>query len=84
MKNASKQLSDVLEYIRRVKSALRNKKYCHEECENEKIREIFLVSLKAELLLLYNSLNIWINAGLPMEETETVKLSNIQKESEEE
>ncbi len=84
MKNASEQLRDVLEYVRRVKSALRNKKYCYEECENEKIREIFLVSLKAELLLLYNSLNIWINAGLPMEETETVKLSNIQKESEEE
>lgn len=80
MKNASKQLSDVLEYIRRVKSALRNKKYCYEECENEKIREIFLVSLKAELLLLYNSLNIWINAGLPMEETETVNLNNIQEE----
>lgn len=84
MKNASKQLGDVLEYVRRVKSALRNRKYCYEECENEKIREIFLISLKAELLLLYNSLNIWINAGLPMEETETVKLSNIQKESEEE
>ena len=84
MKNASAQLRDVLEYVRRVKSALRNKKYCYEECENEKIREIFLISLKAELLLLYNSLNIWINAGLPMEETETVKLSNIQKEFEEE
>lgn len=84
MKNASEQLRDVLEYVRRVKSALRNKKYCYEECENENIREIFLISLKAELLLLYNSLNIWINAGLPMEETETVKLSNIQKESEEE
>lgn len=84
MKNASEQLRDVLEYVRRVKSALRNKKYCYEECENEKIREIFLISLKAELLLLYNSLNIWINAGLPMEETETVKLSNIQKEFEEE
>lgn len=84
MKNASKQLRDVLEYIRRVKSVLRDKRYCYEECEKEKIREIFLISLKAELLLLYNSLNIWINAGLPMEETETVKLSNIQKESEEE
>ena len=84
MKNASEQLRDVLEYVRRVKSALRDKRYCYEECENEKIREIFLISLKAELLLLYNSLNIWINAGLPMEETETVKLSNIQKESEEE
>ena len=84
MKNASEQLRDVLEYVKRVKSALRNKKYCYEECENEKIREIFLISLKAELLLLYNSLNIWINAGLPMEETETVKLSNIQKEFEEE
>lgn len=84
MKIASEQLRDVLEYVRRVKSALRNKKYCYEECENEKIREIFLISLKAELLLLYNSLNIWINAGLPMEETETVKLSNIQKEFEEE
>ena len=84
MKNASKQLSDVLEYIRRVKSALRNRKYCYEECENEKIREAFLISLKVELLLLYSSLNIWINTGLPMEETETVKLSNIQKEFEEE
>lgn len=84
MKNASKQLSDVLEYVGGVKSALRNRKYCYEECDNEKIREIFLISLKAELLLLYNSLNIWINAGLPMEETETVKLSNIQKEFEEE
>lgn len=74
MKNASKQLGDVLEYVRRVKSALRNRKYCYEECENEKIREIFLISLKAELLLLYNSLNIWINAGLPMEETDEDKL----------
>lgn len=80
MKNASKQLSDVLEYVRRVKSALRNRKYCYEECENEKIREIFLISLKAELLLLYNSLNIWINAGLPTEETETVNLNNAQEE----
>lgn len=80
MKNASKQLGDVLEYVRRVKSTLRNRKYCYEECENEKIREIFLISLKAELLLLYNSLNIWINAGLPMEETETVNLNNIQEE----
>ena len=80
MKNASKQLGDVLEYVRRVKSALRNRKYCYEECENEKIREIFLISLKAELLLLYNSLNIWINAGLPMEETEAVNLNNAQEE----
>ena len=80
MKNASKQLGDVLEYVRRVKSALRNRKYCYEECENEKIREIFLISLKAELLLLYNSLNIWINAGLPMEETETVNLNNAPEE----
>lgn len=80
MKNASEQLSDVLEHIKRVKSALRNKKYCYEECENENIRKMFLVSLRAELLLLYNSLNLWISAGLPMEETETVNLNNIQEE----
>lgn len=80
MKNASKELNDVLEYIRRVKSTLRNKKYCYEECENENIRKIFLISLKTELFLLHNSLDIWINAGFPMEETETVNLNNIQEE----
>ena len=80
MKNASEQLSDVLEHIKRVKSTLRNKKYCYEECENKNIREMFLISLKAELLLLYSSLNLWISAGLPMEEAETVNLNNIQEE----
>lgn len=80
MKNGSEQLSDVLEYIKRVKSTLRNKKYCYEECENKNIREMFLISLKAELLLLYSSLNLWISAGLPMEEAETVNLNNIQEE----
>lgn len=80
MKNASEQLSDVLEHIKRVKSALRNKKYCYEECENKNIREAFLISLEAELLILYSSSNLWISAGLPMEETETVNLNNIQEE----
>lgn len=79
MKNASEQLSDVLEHIKRVKSALRNKKYCYEECENKNIKEAFLISLKAELLILYSSLNLWISAGLPMEEVETVDLNNIQE-----
>lgn len=79
MKNASEQLSDVLEHIKRVKSALRNKKYCYEECENKNIREVFLISLKAELFLLYSSLNLWISAGFPMEEVETVDLNNIQE-----
>lgn len=79
MKNASEQLSDVLEHIKRVKSALQNKKYCYEECENKNIKEMFLISLKAELLILYSSLNLWISAGFPMEEVETVDLNNIQE-----
>ena len=41
MKNASEQLRDVLEYIRRVKSVLRDKRYCYEECEKEKLEKYF-------------------------------------------
>ena len=84
MKNASKQLNDVLKSINSVKRVLRNKKCCYEECENETIRMIFLVSLKTELILLHTKLDSWIDAGIPMEEAETVNLSNIQKEFDEE
>lgn len=35
MKNASEQLSNVLESINKVKKTLRNKKYCYENCESE-------------------------------------------------
>lgn len=83
MKNASEQLNNVLKSINSVKRVLRNKKYCYEECENETIRMVFLVSLKTELFLLHTKLDSWIDAGIPMEEAETVNLSNIQKEYEE-
>ena len=84
MKNASEQLNDVLKSINSVKRVLRNKKCCYEACEDETIRMIFLVSLKKELLLLHTELDSWIDAGIPMEETETVSLNNIQKEFDDE
>lgn len=74
MKNASEQLNDVLKSINSVKRVLRNKKYCYEACENENIRKAFLISLKMELFFLHTELDSWINAGVPMEETETVNL----------
>lgn len=83
MKNASEQLNNILKSINSVKRVLRNKKYCYEECDNENIREAFLISLKMELLLLYTELDSWIDADAPMEKTKTVNLSNIQKEYEE-
>lgn len=83
MKNASEQLNNVLKSINSVKRVLRNKKYCYEECENENIRETFLICLKAELLFLHTELDSWIDADAPMEKTKTVNLSNIQKEYEE-
>jgi hypothetical protein len=70
MKNASDQLNDVLKSINSVKRVLRSKKYCYEACESEKIRMIFLVSLQTELILLHTKLDSWIDAGIPMEETE--------------
>lgn len=84
MKNASKQLSNILESINKVKKTLRNKKYCYENCESEKIRKMFLIVLQSDLFLLHSSLDDWIGAGCPMEETETTNLSNIQKEFDEE
>ena len=70
MKNASDQLNDVLKSINSVKRLLRNKKYWYEACEDETIRMIFLVSLQIELILLHTKLDSWIDAGIPMEETE--------------
>lgn len=79
MKNASEQLSDVLKSINEVKKTLRNKKNCYENCKSEEIRKMFLIVLQSDLFLLRSSLDDWIGAGCPMEETETVNLSNIQK-----
>lgn len=84
MKNASKQLNDVLKSINEVKKTLRNKKYCYENCESEEIRRMFLIVLQSDLLLLHTKLDSWIDAGAPMEETKTTNLSNIQKEFKEE
>lgn len=84
MKNASEQLSNILESINKVKKTLRNKKYCYENCKSEEIRKMFLIVLQSDLFLLHSSLNDWIGAGCPMEETETVNFSNIQKEFDEE
>ena len=80
MKNASKQLNDVLKSINEVKKTLRNKKYCYENCESEEIRRMFLIVLQSDLLLLHTKLDSWIDAGAPMEETETVNLNNAQEE----
>lgn len=84
MKNASEQLSNVLKSINEVKKTLRNKKYCYENCETEEIRKMFLIVLQSDLFLLHTKLDSWIDAGAPMEETETTNLSNIQKEFKEE
>ena len=72
MKNASEQLSNVLESINKVKKTLRNKKYCYENCESEDIRKMFLIVLQSDLFLLHTKLDSWIDAGAPMEETDTV------------
>lgn len=84
MKNASKQLSDVLKSINEVKKTLRNKKNCYENCKSEEIRKLFLIVLQSDLFLLHTKLDSWIDAGAPMEEAETTDLSNIQKEFKEE
>lgn len=80
MKNASKQLNDVLKSINEVKKTLRNKKYCYENCESEEIGRMLLIVLQSDLLLLHTKLDSWIDAGAPMEETETVNLNNAQEE----
>lgn len=84
MKNASEQLNDVFKSINKVKKTLRNKKYCYEDCNSEEIRKMFLIVLQSDLFLLHSSLDDWISASCPMEETETTNLSNIQKENEKE
>lgn len=67
-------LKNVLKNINKVKKTLRNKKYCFDECNDEKIKKIFLLALKAGLYQLYKSLDFWIDRGLPMEETDEEKL----------
>lgn len=80
MKNASEQLSNILESINKVKKTLRNKKYCYENCESEEIRKTFLIVLQSDLFLLHTKLDSWIDAGAPMEEAEAVDLNNAQEE----
>ena len=65
---------NVLKNINKVKKTLRDKKYCFDECNDEKIKKIFLLALKADLYQLYKSLDFWIDHGLPMEETDEDKL----------
>ena len=58
---------NVLKNINKVKKTLRDKKYCFDECNDEKIKKIFLLALKEDLYQLYKSLDFWIDHGLPME-----------------
>lgn len=54
------------EEIDNVKKALRNKKYCYDECDEEIIKKMFLVSLKSHLFSLQIDLDTWINNGEKM------------------
>lgn len=74
MKGMHESLKSVLKNINKVKKTLRNKKYCFDECNDEKIKKIFLLALKADLFQLSKSLDFWIDHGLPMEETDEDKL----------
>lgn len=74
MKGMHEYLRNVLKNINEVKKTLRTKKYCFDECNDEKIKKIFLLALKADLFQLYKSLGFWIDHGLPMEEADEDKL----------
>lgn len=74
MKGMHEYFKNVLKNINKVKKTLRDKKYCFDECNDEKIKKIFLLALKADLYQLYKSLDFWIDRGLPMEETDEEKL----------
>lgn len=59
----SVEVQTILKDIDGVKKALRNKKYCYDECDDELIKKMFLASLKAHLISLEIDLGTWINNG---------------------
>lgn len=62
----SVEVQTILKDIDKVKKALRNKKYCYDECDDEPIKKMFLASLKAHLISLEIDLDTWINNGEKM------------------
>jgi hypothetical protein len=59
----SVEVQTILKDIDKVKKALRNKKYCYDECDDEIIKKMFLVNLRSHLFSLEINLNTWINNG---------------------
>ena len=59
----SVEVQTILKDIDEVKKALRNKKYCYDECDDEIIKKMFLVNLRSHLFSLEIDLNTWINNG---------------------
>lgn len=57
----SVEVQTILKDIDKVKKALRNKKYCYDECDDEIIKKMFLVNLRSHLFSLEIDLNTWIN-----------------------
>lgn len=62
----SAEVQTILKDIDNVKKALRNKKYCYDECDEEIIKKMFLVNLKSHLFSLQIDLDTWINNGEKM------------------
>lgn len=59
----SVEVQTILKDIDGVKKALRNKKYCYDECDDELIKKMFLASLKSHLFSLEIDLGTWVNNG---------------------
>ena len=59
----SVEVQTILKDIDKVKKALRNKKYCYDECDDEIIKKMFLVNLRSHLFSFEINLNTWINNG---------------------
>lgn len=59
----SVEVQTILKDIDKVKKALRNKKYCYDECDDDMIKNMFLLNLRSHLFSLEIDLDTWINNG---------------------
>lgn len=66
----SYDLQAVLAEFNEVKKTLQKRKYCYDECDSERIKNTFIVVLKADLLNLSNALDTWISNDNKMEASE--------------
>lgn len=66
----SYDLQDVLVAFNAVKRTLQKRKYCYDECESQKIKEMFIQTLDIDLLTLSTKLMTWVSHGHKMEASE--------------